>query len=47
MAEENPIFTKPTIYSGEKYDNVHEFVYLYEMTAVGPMVHENIFSHVI
>lgn len=33
MAEENPIFTKPTIYSGEKYDNVHEFVYRYEMTA--------------
>lgn len=33
MAEENTTFIKPTIYSGEKYDNFHEFVYLYDMTA--------------
>lgn len=33
MAEENTTFIKPTIYSGEKYDNVHEFLYRYDMAA--------------
>lgn len=33
MAEENRILIKPIVYSGDKYENIHEFLYRFDMAA--------------